>query len=83
MKCIDDELHLMYKIIPKKYHSDVMGALWKVMEEELELQFKDRKQRNLSKNKPARFYHLKDALPVIIDFKKGMLEDGVISGHIK
>ena len=63
----------------EKYHSDVMSALWKVMEQELEIQFKDRKQRNLSKNKPARFDHFKVALPIIIDVKKGLHEKGIIS----
>eukprot|EP00092_Neocalanus_flemingeri_P001115 GFUD01001188.1.p1 GENE.GFUD01001188.1~~GFUD01001188.1.p1 ORF type:complete len:1412 (+),score=425.44 GFUD01001188.1:75-4310(+) len=79
MTCIDGELQLMYKYIQRKYHSDVMAALWKVMEEELKLQFEDRKQRNLSKNKPSRFEHYKEALPVIMDVKKGMHDGKVIS----
>ena len=69
----------MYQKMQKKYQSDVMAALWKVMEEELELQFKDRKQRNLSKNKPARFEHFKVGLPIIIDVKKDMHKNGVIA----
>ena len=77
MECVDKELGQMYKNIPEKYHSDVMTALWKVMEEELE--FEDRKERNLSKNKPSRFKHFKVALPIIIDVKKGMHEKGIIS----
>merc|ERR1711892_1374447 len=56
-----------------------MVALWKLMEEELELQFQNRKQRNLSKNKPSRFEHLKEALPVMISVKKEMHDNGVIS----
>jgi len=79
MKCIDNELCLMYQKMQKKYQSDVMAALWKVMEDELELQFKDRKQRNLSKNKPARFEHFKVGLPIIIDVKKDMHKNGVIA----
>ena len=76
---MDKELGLMYKNIQEKYHSDVMIALWKVMEQELEIQFKDRKQRNLSKNKPARFAHFKVALPIIMDVKQGLYEKGIIS----
>ena len=79
MNCIDGELRLMYKHIQTKYHSDVMVALWKLMEEELELQFQNRKQRNLSKNKPSRFEHFKEALPVMISVKKEMHDNGVIS----
>ena len=79
MFCMDKELGLMYKNIQEKYHSDVMIALWKVMEQELEIQFKDRKQRNLSKNKPSRFAHFKVALPIIMDVKQGLYEKGIIS----
>jgi hypothetical protein len=69
----------MYEHLPEKYYSDVMTALWKVMEEELEYKFEDRKERNLSKNKPSRFEHFKVALPIIIDVKKGMHEKGILS----
>jgi len=69
----------MSKNIQKKYHSDVMTSLWIVMEEELQIQFNDRKQRNLSKNKPSRFEHFKEALPIIIGEKKAIYEKGFIS----
>ena len=79
MSFVDKEMQLMHTNIDKKYQFDVMNSFWTIVEEELESQFQDRLNRNLLKNKPSRFSHFKDALPVIIDFKKRMHEDGIIS----
>ena len=79
MNFVDKELQLMHENITKKYHFDVIKSLWTVVEGELQMKFQERLNRNLVKNKPSRFSHFQAALPVIINAKKGLHEDRVIS----
>ena len=67
---MSDELEKIKTYVIPKYNDDVMNMIWRVVEEELFIKFDDRRKRNIDCNKPSRFYHFKEALPILIDIKK-------------
>jgi len=79
MKYIDEECAIIFKNVKKKYRrSQIILALWKVMEEEMLVKLNYKKDRNFVKNKPSRFHLFKEALNVMMDVKKKMKDDDVI-----
>merc|ERR1712066_190038 len=79
MKYLDEECAIIFKNVKKKCRrSQIILALWKVMEEEILEKLKEKIDRNLVKNKPSRFDLFKEALKVMMEVKTKMKDDDVI-----
>merc|ERR1719153_2028618 len=77
MSFVDEEMKLLYKYIKEGHREVAITELWRTMEEEIQIWFDWKKKRNQSKNKLTRFKHLKIALPIIIDVKTKLYNDGI------
>ena len=79
MKYVDEECMTIFEKFRKKgRRSQIILSLWKVMEEEISEELIRKRKRNLLKNKPSRFYYLKEALETMKDIKTRMKDDDVI-----
>ena len=76
---IDEECKMISKeVTNKRRRSQIILALWTVMEEEIQKKLDHKTERNKVKNKPSRFYILKEALKIMIESKTNMNDDGII-----
>lgn len=54
------------------------GVLWDAMEQEILTNFKQKKERNIQKNKPERFNHIKYSMNSLIEMKNDLYNAGKI-----
>ena len=83
MKCLDDECGVICKKLKKSssnvYYSHTLHELWKVVEEEIFVKLKQKRERNDMKNKPERFDLLRKTIEDLIYLKQFMKDNTVIN----
>ena len=66
----ENELQRIQKhILQIEYSSTAIGRLWRVLEEELQLQLQKHKDKKHYKKKPSKLNYIKEALPIFVKLK--------------
>ena len=71
MKLLDKECGIIYSSdVSQENKSEIVLALWEMVESEISKKFEEKKKRNKEKNKPSRFDYFKLSLPVMQEAKQ-------------
>ena len=75
MNFLDNECHIIYryyndKDVNRENTTEILLALWEMVETEISKKFVEKKDRNKEKNKPSRFNYFKLSLPVMEEAKQ-------------
>ena len=71
MKLLDKECGIIYNSdVSQENRTQIVLALWAMVEREISKKFEEKKKRNKEKNKPSRFEYFKLSLPVMQDAKQ-------------
>ena len=71
MKLLDKECGIIYNSdVSQGNKTQIVLALWAMVESEISKKFEEKKKRNKEKNKPSRFDYFKLSLPVMQDAKQ-------------
>ena len=71
MKLLDKECGIIYHSdVSRGNKTQIVLALWAMVESEISKKFEEKKKRNKEKNKPSRFEYFKLSLPVMQDAKQ-------------
>ena len=71
MNLLDNECGIIYSSdVSQENKTEIVLALWEVVEKEILNKFEEKKARNKEKNKPSRFDYFKFSLPVMQEAKQ-------------
>ena len=71
MNLLDNECGKIYSSdVSQENKTEIVLALWEVVEKEILRKFEEKKARNKEKNKPSRFDYFKYSLPVMQEAKQ-------------
>ena len=76
MSFIDNECRIIYTMeVSQKNRTQIVQALWTMVESEISKNFAEKKSRNKEKNKPSRFLYFQLSLPVMLEAKQIIFEN--------
>lgn len=75
MNFLDNECRIVYRYyddddVNRENTTEILLALWEMVETEISKKFDEKKERNKEKNKPSRFNYFKLSLPVMQEAKQ-------------